>query len=261
MSQGKKRLIILLSLSFIALVLMTYQHNEKSSRLFKFLVYPYDVLNNFRTTVIMTFREVMDTFEENRRLKSELTALILQQQRYEEILLENKRLKEILSLKNDRPDYVATAKAISRGYRRLLNTLVINKGANDGIKKDMTVVTAAGLVGKIYSVRNNFSEVLLLTDPNFSVAARLQNSRREGIISGTGHKYCLMKYIPPEESVDIGEAVLTSGLDGIFPAGLPVGVVYNIDKKGIEFFQNIQVLPFQDNTKIEEVVILSRTHK
>lgn len=258
MSRGKKRLIILLSLSFIALVLMTYQYNEKSSRFFKFLFYPYDVLNNLRATISMTFRDTLNALEENRRLKSELTALILQQQKYEEILLENKRLKEILSLKKDRPDYVATAKVISRGYGRLLNTLVINKGANDGIKKDMPVVTAAGLVGKIDSVRNNFSEVLLLTDPNFSVAVRLQNSRREGIVSGTGHKYCLMKYIPPEESVEIRETVLTSGMDGIFPAGLPVGVVYNIDKEGMEFFQNIQVLPFQDNAKIEEVVILGR---
>jgi rod shape-determining protein MreC len=216
------------------------------------------MLNNFRATVSMTFRDTLHAREENRRLKSELAALILQQQRYEEILLENKRLKEILSLKNDRPDYVATAKVISRGYGRLLNTLVINKGANDGIKKDMAVITTAGLVGKIDSVRNNFSEVLLLTDPNFSVAVRLQHSRRKGIVSGAGHKYCLMKYIPPEESVDVGEAVLTSGLDGIFPAGLPVGIVYNIDKEGIEFFQDIQVLPFQDNAKIEEVVILSK---
>lgn len=258
MSRGRKRLVILLSFLFIALALMTYQYDKKPSQFFTFLSYPFDMLNNFRATVSITFRDTLNAFEENKRLKSELAALILQKQKFEEILLENKRLKEILSLKNNRPDYIATAKVISRGYGRLLNTLVINKGDNDGIKKDMAVVTTAGLAGKIYSVRNNFSEVLLLTDPNFSVAVRLQNSRREGIVSGTGHKYCLLKYIPSDESIDIGETVLTSGLDGIFPAGLPVGIVRNIDKEGEDLFQNILVLPYQDNAKIEEVVILGR---
>lgn len=257
MSKGKKRIITLLVLSLIAFILLSYQHSRKPFTFLRALSYPYDILNNFTATVNVTFHEIIDTFNENKRLKKALTAALLEKQKYAEIIQENKRLKEILSLKGHWPNYVATAKVIARGYDRMLNTIILDKGKNSGIKKDMAVVTARGLVGKIYSVKDNFSEVLLLRDPNFSVAVRLQKSRHEGVISGSGHKYCLLKYIPPEEAVERGEVVVTSGLDGIFPAGLPVGVISDVRKEGIEFFLDIKVLPFESDKKIEEVVILS----
>ncbi len=122
----------------------------------------------------------------------------------------------------------------------------------------MAVITPQGLVGKIYSVHDYYSEVLLLKDSNFSVAVRLQNSRREGVISGTGNDYCLLKYVPPEENVEIGEVVITSGFDGIFPEGLPVGVVSKVKKEGIEFFQYIEVRPFQSSEKTEDVIVMKR---
>lgn len=257
MSKGKKRIITLLVLSLIAFILLSYQHSRKPFTFLQPLSYPYDILNNFTATVNVTFHEIRDTFNENKRLKKALTAALLEKQKYAEIIQENKRLKEILSLKGQWPNYVATAKVIARGYDRMLNTIIIDKGKNSGIKKDMAVVTVRGLVGKIYSVKDNFSEVLLLRDPNFSVAVRLQKSRYEGVISGSGHKYCLLKYIPPEEVVERGEVVVTSGLDGIFPAGLPVGVISDFRKEGIEFFLDIKVVPFESDKKIEEVVILS----
>lgn len=258
MSKGKKRIITLFLLSLAALILISYHHSIKSSAFLKIISYPYNILNKFTATAGMTVHEVVVAFAENKRLKSELTAALIEKQRYAEILQENKRLKEILSLKEHWPNYVTTAKAVARGYDRLLNTMILDKGKNSGIKKDMAVVTAKGLVGKIYSVKDNFSEALLLRDPNFSAAIRLQNSRHEGVIAGTGHKHCLLKYIPPEETVEKGEVAVTSGLDGVFPPGLPVGVISNVRKEGIEFFQEIKVLPFQSDKKIEEVVILSK---
>lgn len=226
--------------------------------LHRILSYPYNILNNFTTTISVTSKEIWNVFEENRRLKKELTAALLERQRYTEIIQENKRLKELLSLNQHEPNYVTTARVIARGYDKLLNTVVLDKGKNSGIRKDMAVITTRGLAGKIYSVKDNFSEVLLLQDPNFSVSVRLQDSRRQGVISGTGYKYCLLKYIPPEESVEKNDVVATSGLDGIFPSGIPVGIVSHINKKRGEFFQHIKVLPFQSDTKIEEVVIVSR---
>ncbi|MBI5212641.1 MAG: rod shape-determining protein MreC, partial [Nitrospirae bacterium] len=198
------------------------------------------------------------TFEENKLLKKELTGALLEKQRYAEILHENKRLKELLSLKEHSPKYVASARVIARGYDKLLHTMILDKGKNSGIKKDMAVITAKGLAGKIYSVKDEFSEVLLLSDPNFSVAVRLQNSRREGIVAGTGYRHSLLKYIPPEEVVEKGESAVTSGLDGIFPPGLPVGLVSHVRTEGIEFFQDIRVLPFQDDATMEEAVILGK---
>lgn len=259
MSKGKKRLIILFSLIFIALAVMTYQHAGRPSALHRFLSYPYDLLNKFTSSVNTTFFEVWDTFYENRRLKKELARGLLERQRYAEIIQENKRLKEVLLLKAHLPNYVTTARIIARGYDSLLNTAILDKGESSGIKKDMAVITTKGLFGKIYSVKADFSEVLLLRDTNFSVAVRLQNSRREGVLSGSGSSYGLLKYIPPEETVARGEMLVTSGLDGLFPQGLPVGVVNKVKKEGVEFFQYIEVMPFQSDSTAEEVVILAHS--
>lgn len=264
MSKGKKRFIILFLLFLTAVVLATYQHKKPSvsiqqSTFRKVLSYPFDMLNNLTTTINMTLYEAINTFDENKRLKKELTTALLENQKYSEILQENKRLKEILSLKEYMPNYVATAQVIAKGYNRLLHTIVLDKGRNSGIKKDMAVITTRGLVGKIYSVRDDFSEVLLLRDPNFSVAVRLQTSRKEGVISGTGHQYYILKYIPPEEAIEKNDIALTSGLDGIFPPGLPVGIVSSIKKQRGAFFQHIQIQPLQADTKVEEVVILAHS--
>lgn len=260
MSKGKKRFIILISLSLIALTIMTYQRDRKPFSFLKNLSYPYDLFNKVTANISTNFKDLLNAFEINKTLKKKLEETLLDRQAYDELIHENKRLKELLSLKSQRSDYVTTAKVIGRGYDRLLNTLVFDKGKSSGIQKDMAVITANGLVGKIYSVKNDFSEALLLKDQNFSVAVRLQKSRREGVLSGTGRKYCLLKYITPEETVENGEVVITSGLDGNYPPGLPVGVVTNVKKEGVEFFQFIEILPFQSDTKIEEVVILNLAH-
>ena len=123
----------------------------------------------------------------------------------------------------------------------------------------MSAITQQGLAGKVSAVRNDYSDIMLLTDPNFSVAVRLQESRYEGVLTGTGLRYCVLKYVPSETPVKEGDIVITSGLDGIFPQGLPVGRVTKVRTEGIEFFQYIEVVPFQATWKIEEVLIVGRS--
>ncbi|MBZ0157110.1 MAG: rod shape-determining protein MreC [Alphaproteobacteria bacterium] len=256
MSKGKKRLIILASLLFLSLAAMSYQRDGKPPSFFEVLSYPYYLLNEVTSEVSTTLSQARRTFEENKRLRRDMTQLLLERQKYREIIEENKRLKELLSLKEQDPRFMVAAEVIARGYDSLLNTVILDKGRRSGIEKGMAVVTTKGLVGKVYAVREDFSDVLLLKDVNFSAAVRLQNSRHEGILSGTGYGYCVLKYIPPEEAVAQGEVVVTSGLDGLFPPGLPVGVVGRVRKEKIEFFQYIEVVPFQSSGKLEEVVIL-----
>jgi rod shape-determining protein MreC len=184
--------------------------------------------------------------------------MLKEQQRYRETLLENKRLRDLLSLKENEYRYVSTARVIARGASPWSNTCVINKGLSDGITKDMTVITHKGLVGKISEVSDSHSLLLLLTDINFSTAARLQESRTEGVISGTGFRKCQLKYIPYEEKVEKGNIVITSGLDLLFPQGIPLGYVSKVNKAGTGIFQDVEVVPFEDNTKIEEIVIIKK---
>lgn len=215
---------------------------------FSNLISPFQYFKNL-------FSEVLDLKEENRKLKEQLYEIILQQKSYYELTEENKRLKGLLNLKEKKKEILTIAKVTRTGSNKFLKTFWIDKGYNQGIKTGMPVITLHGLAGKIIFTSSNFSEVLSLTDPNFSVSVRVERTRLEGILSGTGTNLCVLKYIPLEEDIVVGDILITSGTDGIFPEGIKVGVVRKVErKKG--FFQNIEVIPYQSDSKIEEVAII-----
>jgi rod shape-determining protein MreC len=257
----KKRLLLLLFI-ILSLGLMTYQSKKEHILPLRFLNNTLNgfhaIVNSVKDSATSPFKKMLIREEENTRLKAELKRLLEEQQKYQEVLLENRRLRELLSLKEKEHGYVTAARIIARGADQWAKTFVLDKGLSDGVTKDMTAITPKGLVGKISGVSNSYSSLLLLTDLNFSTAVRLQESRREGIISGTGLRKCQLKYIPNEEEVKVGDIVITSGLDSLFPQGIPVGYISRIDKKGSGLFQNIEVTPLEDNAEIEEVAIIKR---
>jgi rod shape-determining protein MreC len=257
----KKRLLLFLFI-ILSLGLMTYQSKKEHLLPLRFLDNTMNgfhaIVNSVKDFVISPFKKMLIREEENTRLKEELKRLLEEQQKYQEAQLENRRLREILSLKEKELGYVTAARVIARGADQWSNTFVLDKGLSDRVTKDMTAITPKGLVGKIAGVSNSYSSLLLLTDLNFSAAVRLQESRREGILSGTGLRKCQLKYIPHEDKVKVGDIVITSGLDSLFPQGIPVGFISRVDKKGAGLFQNIEVTPFEDNSKIEEVAIIRR---
>ena len=257
----RKRLLLFVFI-IASLGLMTYQSNREHLLPFKFL---NNTLNRLHAVKKSVTDSITSPFErmalretENRRLKAELTGLLREQQKYRELILENRRLKDLLSLKDREQKYVVASRVIARGVSPWSNTCVIDKGFLDGIAKDMVAITHRGLVGKISEVSDSHSLLLLLTDINFSAAARLQESRTEGIISGTGFRICQLKYIPHEEKVEKGNIVITSGLDSLFPPGIPIGYVSRINRASTGIFQDIEVVPFEDNGKIEEIVIIKK---
>jgi rod shape-determining protein MreC len=257
----KKRLLLFLFI-IISLGLMTYQSNREHLLPFKSLNNTLNGLHKIKNSVkdylTSPFKRIFLREEENIRLKTELSKMLKEQQIYREVFLENKRLRELLSLKEREHKYVTAARVIARSPDQWSNTLILDKGLLDGITKNMTAITNKGLVGKISDVSDSYSYLLLLTDINFSAAARLQESRTEGVISGTGFRKCQLKYIPYEEEVKKGDIVITSGLDSLFPQGIPVGYISNINKKGTGIFQDIEVFPFIESTKIEDVAIIKR---
>ncbi|HTZ18267.1 MAG TPA: rod shape-determining protein MreC [Dissulfurispiraceae bacterium] len=259
MSRSKKRLLIVAVIVLAAAALLFHNRSAGVPGILKTLSYPYDAASGLLSSISSGVRDVLNAVDENRMLKAKLQSSLLEQQRYGEILKENARLQELLELRNQIHGGGTAARVIARGYDKFVNTLVIDRGNNNGIRKDMSAITAKGLAGKVYAVRDNYADVLLLTDPNFSAAVRLQESRHEGVLVGTGHRYCILKYVPTEQTVKEGETVVTSGLDGIFPAGFPVGKVTEVRVEGVEFFQYIEVVPFQPSAKIEEVMIVGRS--
>jgi len=257
----KKRLLLFLFI-ILSIGLMTYQSNKGYFHPLKFLNNAlnslHGIVDSISDSVTSPFNRMLLREQENIRLKAELDKLLKEQKEYHEALRENKRLRELLSLKEKEPKFVAAARIISRSADYWSNTFVLDKGYQDRVEKDMTAIINNGLAGKISDVSHSYSSLLLLTDINFSASVRLQESRREGIISGTGYRKCQLKYIPYEEEVTVGDIVITSGLDALFPKGIPVGYVSRVDKKSTGLFQYIEVLPFVDTTKIEEVAIIKK---
>lgn len=257
----RKNTLLFFALIVISFFLMTYQ--SKKGRLFS-----VNSLNGLLDTSHFAARSVTDAIEspfrrmalreeENTRLKKQVAELLMERQKYQETELENKRLRELLNLREAQKNYIATCRVIARGIDHWTNTLLLDKGAKDGLLKDMTAVTPRGLAGKITDVSESYSHLILLTDINFSAAVRLQESRKEGILSGTGTGKCVLKYIPFEEQVKPGDVVVTSGLDALFPAGIPVGYVSKVDAKGAGgTFQYIEVIPYQDDTRMDEVIVV-----
>jgi len=257
-----RRLFPLFLLVVVALTLMTYQSNKGIIAPFRFvgdfLNHLNGIVHSFSTAVGEPFRKMMLRDEENKRLKAEMDRLVLEQQRYRDIFFENMRLREILGLREKDKRYIATARIISRGLDRWSNTVVIQKGKRDGVTKDMAVITPSGLVGKVSSAADNYAYVLLMTDINFSASVRIQETRKEALLSGTGARRCVLKYVPEEDVIKEGEVVVTSGFDELFPQEVPVGYVSRVSKKGASIFQEIEITPFQDLTRLDEVVIVRR---
>lgn len=247
--------ISLLTLSIIAILsilLINYQSKGELS-------FPKVNFTPLLTPVIYlknTIKDFLNLREENENLKKQLIEISLQQKSYYALIDENKRLRDLLALKESKKDIVTIANVISKGSNKFLKTIWIDKGSNHGIRKGYPVVTPNGLVGKVISVNSNYSEIILVTDPNFSVAVRIDRNRVEGILTGKGNS-CLLKYIPLEEEVLIGDRIITSGLDEIFPEGILVGAVKSINKKK-GLFQLIEVIPTQPENKIEEVAVIKK---
>ena len=138
-----------------------------------------------------------------------------------------------------------------------LSILIIDVGKRHGIGKGMPVVTERGLVGHIHTVGTNWAKVLLIVDPSSSVAAMVQSSRAQGIISGRLAQDLVMHYIPQNESIAVGDVVLTSGMGGRYPKALVIGQVLEVQRQDIETFQTAIVHPSVNFRRLETVLVIT----
>lgn len=203
---------------------------------------------------------LMGAADENKRLKEKINSLEARLRNKEELEQENKRLKRLLRWQqNEGRQYSSTvASVIGRDPGNWFGTIIINKGKEDGIQPNMTVVTPTGLVGRIASVSGNTAEVLLITDPRSGVGALMQKTRAPGIVEGiaSGSIYLRMNHIPGNLMVTRGETVVTSGQGSIFPGGIAIGAVVDVDKETSGLFKVATVKPYVDFNRLEEVIVI-----
>jgi rod shape-determining protein MreC len=261
----KKKLLIFAVFVFLIFVLLTYQSIRGKGSFADFPAYPLRIIERVTSSFVSEVKNIVHSYilivgkeEENRNLRDKISKLEQEINTYIEGDSENKRLRRMLQLKSRQPDYIASAEVFARDPTNWFQVMWIDKGAKDGISRDMVAMAPGGPVGKIYQVLDEESNVILLTDVNSSVAVRLQSSRVEGILEGRGDGRCYLKYVPKEVDVSIGERLITSGLDGIYPEGLQIGYVSLVEKQEDEVFQLIEAVPVQDLNTVEEVVILKR---
>lgn len=200
--------------------------------------------------------DLVDVKKENSRLLTRLASLEAENSRLTEFEIENKRLKELLTIASEMKFRGFSAFVIGRGPSNWVRSITIDKGSRDGVSEKMPVVVGQGLVGQVVKVSSNTAKIMLLSDHASGVDAIVQGSRVSGILEGIGGNLCTLRYVKNEEEVLVGDRLITSGIDGIYPKGLILGMVSKVDNKGGEQFQQINVLPTVDFAKLEEVFIV-----
>ena len=194
--------------------------------------------------------------EENRRLKKDNALLTQEIIQYREGYLEGIRLQKLLALQEKVKYPTITARVIDRDQTSIIKTILINKGTSHGLRVDLPVVADQGVVGRIIEASWNASKILLLIDENSNIDALVEETRIQGILQGAGSSGSSLKYIPKTETVALGNIVISSGLSGLFPKGLLLGVVKNVDKTNSGLFQKIDIAPFVDFARLEEVTVI-----
>ncbi len=194
--------------------------------------------------------------QENERLRRELEAAMERAHRQREIELENERLRELLGFKQALARPGVAARIVAKDPSSWFNTVIIDKGAADGLTKGLAAVTSRGVAGQIVEVSLHQSKLMLIIDPNSAVDVLIQRNRVRGIVKGTFQEECSLEFVMPEDDVRLGDSVVSSGFDGVYPKGLPVGSVSAVKGQGVGFFKEVRVRPAVDFDKLEDVLII-----
>jgi rod shape-determining protein MreC len=193
--------------------------------------------------------------QENLSLRGSLQQLQTRIVDYEEQIQENERLRRLLGFAERAEKKLVAAEVIGANTRGTFQSLRITRGSDDGIKVGMPVATADGVVGRIIRVGKNFSDLQLLIDPDFHLDVLLQRTRVRGVVSGDDKNLCKLQ-LHKRVEIRIGDTLITSGIVGGFPKGLPVGRVMRITYESDNVAQSITIEPWVDHRRLEEVMVI-----
>lgn len=200
------------------------------------------------------------TAQENERLQERMAQLETQLKNTQDVQAENDRLRDLLGLKQQTEMPNVTARVIARDSSAWFNTVIINRGSSAGIQLNMPVVTHGGLVGRVVALSPWTAQVMLLTDEKAAAGAvvgKLGQSGAMGSIGGTGeHGLIEMRYVSGLQQVNVGDFVLTTGQDGIYPPDLNVGEIVDVKQGTATQPHQILIRPGARLDQLEEVMVL-----
>jgi rod shape-determining protein MreC len=191
---------------------------------------------------------------ENRRLRREVEDLRLHLLQFEDVRSEADRLAAALRYAPPPIGELRAADVVYLDFSSWLTTLVIYSGGPP-VQLDQVVLAPTGLVGRVVEVASPYAKVQLLTDRSASVGAMIVRTRRQGVLRGAGSGTLDLEYIPVQADVRSGDRLLTAGIDGIFPRGIPIGTVVSVKDAG-QLFHEIRVVPAVDLGTLDRVYLL-----
>lgn len=194
--------------------------------------------------------------KENADLRRALSLAHEKTNQYTEIELSNSRLRRLLNFQKTMTDQVLACEVIGKDPSSWFKTAIIDKGRSDGLDRGLPVVMPEGVVGQVIDVSSHYSKVLLMIDQNSAVDAMVQRTRDRGIVKGESTGQCVFKYALRKNDIRVGDVIVSSGLDGVFPKGLRIGSVSEVIKGNAGIFQDVTVTPYVDFEKIEELLVV-----
>lgn len=204
-------------------------------------------------------RNLSSALEEIDRLTAENESLRRENEQLLEAQSEGQLLRQLFERAADTPEYTRVmADVIGQDTNPALQSILLDKGFDDGLRVGMPVESSRGLVGQVYRVTNNAAQVALLTDTSSAIPVRLGTTRATGILRGAGRGMPLtIEWIDLQYQVEVGELVTTSGLGAKFPENLIIGRVIGVERNEAELFQRAVVQPAVDFTGVEVVFVIT----
>lgn len=193
---------------------------------------------------------------ENETLKRQLAEAQVELQRQHAMADRSRGLERLLALRDQSTLTTAAAEIIAAGATPDFRTVTINKGSGDGLRTDMAVIAPAGVVGRVVVPSVRAAKVQLLIDRNAAAGVIVERSRAQGVVMGGGDERLRMEYVSEAADIMVGDVVMTSGIDGIFPKGFLIGHVETVEKNG-PAYKRIVVKPAVDFRALEEVLVVT----
>ena len=258
-----RNLVILIFVLFAQIFLLAYQFRRGADvplirHSTMYVVTPVQrgmraVTETFRR-VIFGYLDLRQARRQSQDFSRELDQLRMEAQRLRREASQAKRLQALLDFRQELPLLTVAAQVIGSSGNEASQIVILDKGSNAGLRPDLPVIVPGGVIGKVLRVFTDTSQVILITDANSGVASLLESSRIHGVLRGTNRPLCKLTYVVNGEPVTVGEILVTSGEDRIYPKGLPLGVVVSV--RPASEFQEIEVQPLAQLNRLEEVLVI-----
>ena len=167
----------------------------------------------------------------------------------------------MLDFQKNISERVVAAEVIGKDPSTWFKTVIIDKGEADGLTRGLPVVMPQGIAGQVIEVANHYSKVMLILDRNSAVDSLVQRTRARGVIKGESTDQFRLDYVLRKKDVRVGDIIVSSGLDGIYPKGLRIGYVSEVIEHDADIFHEVIITPFVDFEKLEEVLVILEVQK